>query len=79
MRYGMPVILFVIGLLSILGQVVLLRELNVAFYGVELVYLLALGVWLFMSALGALAAHRRLRPSPNGLTVLFSSSGFPLS
>jgi len=71
MRYGMPVILFVIGLLSILGQVVLLRELNVAFYGVELVYLLALGVWLFMSALGALAAHRRLRPSPNGLTVLF--------
>lgn len=71
MHYGMHVILFVIGLLSILGQVVLLRELNVAFYGVELVYLLALGVWLFMSALGALAAHRRLRPSPNGLTVLF--------
>jgi len=71
MRYGMPVILFIIGLLSILGQVVLLRELNVAFYGVELIYLLALGVWLFLSALGALAAHRRLRPSPNGLTVLF--------
>jgi hypothetical protein len=36
--------LFIIGLISILGQVVLLRELNVALYGVELFYILALGV-----------------------------------
>ena len=41
--------LLVIGFISILGQVVLLRELNVAFYGVELIYTLAIGVWLFSS------------------------------
>jgi spermidine synthase len=44
--------LFIIGLISILGQVVLLRELNVALYGVELFYILALGVWLLWSAAG---------------------------
>jgi spermidine synthase len=44
--------LFIIGLISILGQVVLLRELNVALYGVELFYILALGVWLLGSAAG---------------------------
>jgi len=36
--------LFFIGFVSILGQVALLRELSVAFYGVELIYTLALGV-----------------------------------
>jgi len=41
-----------IGLISILGQVVLLRELSVSFYGVELVYLLALGIWFFWTAIG---------------------------
>ncbi|MBN1546981.1 MAG: hypothetical protein JW902_10000, partial [Syntrophaceae bacterium] len=44
--------LFIIGLISILGQVVLLRELNVALYGVELFYILALGVWLLWSTAG---------------------------
>ncbi|MGE5816257.1 MAG: hypothetical protein ACM36C_17350, partial [Acidobacteriota bacterium] len=46
-------ILLTVGLLSILGQVVLLRELSVASYGIELVYLLALGVWLLAGAVGA--------------------------
>ena len=49
--------LFALGLLSILGQTVLLRELAVAFYGVELVYLLALGAWLAWGATGAAAAR----------------------
>ena len=41
------------GFLSSVTQVVLLREANVAFYGVELVYLLAIGIWLFWTGIGA--------------------------
>jgi len=62
--------LFTIGLVSILGQVVLLRELSVAFYGVELVYLLGLGTWLLWGASGAAVSHRRLRPSRAGTAAL---------
>jgi hypothetical protein len=54
--------LFVVGFVSILGQVVLLRELNVAFYGVELIYTLALGVWLLFSACGAMIGRRMKTP-----------------
>jgi spermidine synthase len=44
---------FLVGLLALLCQVVLLRELNVAFYGVELVYAVALAAWMGASAAGA--------------------------
>ena len=50
--------LLVTGFLSILAQVVLLRELNAAFYGVELIYLLALAAWLLCTAIGAAATTR---------------------
>ncbi|MFA7684855.1 MAG: hypothetical protein WCX84_08595 [Syntrophales bacterium] len=50
--------LFIVGLISILGQVALLRELNVALYGVELFYILALGVWLLWSAAGTWIGSR---------------------
>jgi spermidine synthase len=63
--------LFSIGLISILGQVVLLRELSVAFYGVELIYTLALGVWLLFSALGALIGRRIQNPSFFRISFLF--------
>ncbi|MEI6315782.1 MAG: hypothetical protein WCO89_12995, partial [Syntrophus sp. (in: bacteria)] len=53
-------ILFNIGLISILSQVILLRELAVAFYGVELIYLFALGVWLFFTAAGAMISRYRI-------------------
>jgi spermidine synthase len=54
----MRIWLVAIGCLSMLGQVVVLREVSVAFYGVELVLLLALAVWLAGTALGALlVAH----------------------
>ncbi|MFC2170378.1 hypothetical protein ACFLQJ_00200 [Calditrichota bacterium] len=46
--------LLLVGFLSILGQVVLLRELNIASYGIELIYILALGAWLFWTACGAI-------------------------
>jgi len=39
-------LLAVLGAVTILGQVVLLRELTVAFYGAELVILLGVALWL---------------------------------
>jgi spermidine synthase len=45
--------LFCVGLLAILCQVVLLRELNVACYGVELTYGLALAGWMLAGGAGA--------------------------
>jgi spermidine synthase len=65
----MTAILFLIGLISILGQVVLLRELNVASFGVELVYILSLGFWLAATALGALAGRSSDAPRPGLLTI----------
>ncbi|MBN1653344.1 MAG: hypothetical protein JXA30_06160 [Deltaproteobacteria bacterium] len=47
-----------IGFVSILGQVVLLRELNVAFFGSELIYILALSVWLLCTAWGAMLGRK---------------------
>jgi spermidine synthase len=49
------------GLVTLWGQVVLLRELIVAFYGSELVVLLALGVLMLSTAAGALLGSS-LRP-----------------
>lgn len=63
--------LIAIGLISILGQVVLLRELNVSFYGVELVYIFALGIWLFWTAVGAVIGRRVNFPSLKQIAVLF--------
>lgn len=74
----MTISLFSIGLISILGQVVLLRELNVAFFGIELIYLLALGIWLFWTAIGALIGRRTYLPSYNHIAVLFIIFGVTL-
>ncbi len=63
-----------------LGQVVLLRELAVASFGVELIYLLGLGVWLAAGAAGAALGGRgasRVR-SPAGAAFLFAAVLIPL-
>jgi spermidine synthase len=65
------VYLFSIGLISILGQVILLRELSVAFYGVELIYTLALGFWLLFSACGTLLGRCIKNPSCIQINILF--------
>jgi spermidine synthase len=65
----MTAILFIIGLISIAGQVVLLRELNVASFGVELVYILAIGFWLLATALGALAGRSSRTPRAGSLSI----------
>ena len=63
--------LFAVGFVSILGQVVLLRELSVAFYGVELIYTLALGIWLFFSAVGTMIGRRVENPSTLQINIFF--------
>ena len=72
--------LFFVGFVSILGQVVILRELSVAFYGVELIYTLALGIWLLFSACGAMISRRTQNPSPVRIRLLFLllSAAIPL-
>ena len=74
----MIISLLSIGLISILGQVILLRELNVAFYGVELVYLISLGIWLFWTAMGALVGRRNILPSHTHIAFLFIIFGITL-
>lgn len=61
--------LFLTGLVSLFGQIVLLRELNVAFYGIELIYLIGLGVWMLLTAVGAVIGGRR--PSAGRAAVFF--------
>lgn len=51
--------LLLTGGLSLFGQIVLLREINVAFYGIELIYILGLGVWMLLTAAGAVVGGRR--------------------
>jgi spermidine synthase len=63
--------LFAIGFVGILGQVVLLRELSVASYGIELIYILAIGIWLFSSACGAMICRRESHPSFRRIRFLF--------
>jgi len=63
--------LLIVGFISLLGQVVLLRELSVAFYGVELIYTLAMALWLFAGACGALISRSILRPSFDRIHFLF--------
>ncbi len=65
-----------IGFISILAQVILLRELSVTLYGVELIYLLALGAWLLWTALGAMLGHWLGSSTCGVLSALFS--GFSL-
>lgn len=69
----LPVVfyLLIIGFISILGQVVILRELNVAFFGVELIYILALAVWMLGSAIGAALGRRDFLPALSHISLLW--------
>lgn len=73
--------LIAVGVLTLLGQVVLLRELNVALFGSELIYIIGLGVWLLGTAAGAAWGRRDYLPPVRRvrlLLVLFSVA-LPLS
>jgi spermidine synthase len=68
----LDLVLFGIGSVSVLGQVILLREWMVAGYGVELVSIMALGAWMLLNAAGVfLAASKR---GPNLSAALFLGS-----
>ncbi len=54
-----------VGVLALLGQVVLLRELLVAGFGVEVLYILGLATWLLWTALGTGAAALSSSFSPH--------------
>ncbi|MFZ5984574.1 MAG: spermidine synthase, partial [Acidobacteriota bacterium] len=72
--------LFAVGLVSLLGQVVLLREALVAAYGAELAALVGLGLWLLGTALGSAAGGRLKPPSTRGARrlVLVLGGAVPL-
>ena len=72
--------LFLTGFVSILGQIVLLRELNIAFRGIELVYTLAFSAWLIGTALGVSIGKRNYVPPDKRIMILFLLIGilFPL-
>lgn len=63
--------IFATGVVTLWGQVVLLRELLVAFYGRELVVLLALSALMLFTAAGALLGRRFGRAGDGGVRVLF--------
>jgi spermidine synthase len=65
-------VLFGIGTVSVLGQVVLFREWMVAGYGVELICVLALGAWLLLNASGVFLAASGWGPN---LTVALFLAG----
>ncbi len=65
------VALLLTGFVSLIGQIVLLRELNVASFGIELIYLIALGAWLLLTALGTLAGRRKASFSHGRTATLF--------
>ncbi len=56
-------------------QVVLLRELSAAFFGVDLIYLLAVGAWLLWTAVGALLGRASLDSSASRVCVLLAFVG----
>ncbi len=61
--------LLIVGLVSILGQVIILRELNVAFYGIELIYILSFGFWLFGTSIGAIAGKKSFTPTKKQISL----------
>jgi len=67
---GAGTTLFLAGFVSVLGQIVLLRELNVFFQGVELIYPVALGGWMLFAAIGTLFG--KSWPSENRIAVFFT-------
>jgi len=67
--------LVLVGTASLLAQVVLLRELGVACYGSEIVYVLGLAVWLFAGALGA--SWSRSHPAALAPTAIAFAAAAP--
>ncbi len=65
---------FILGISSVIVQVVLMRELVTVFYGNETVYAIILAVWLFWVSVGSFviggALRQRQKKSPVALVVI---------
>jgi len=72
------VYLLAVGFISILGQVVMLRELNVAFYGIELIYILSFAFWLLGTGIGAAIGRRGYIPKEKTIHIFFLLSALLL-
>ena len=70
--------LFAVGTIALLGQVVLLRECEVAFFGSELVLVLGLGAWLLGTAAGAAPGRGAQPPGGRAVRRLFAALGILL-
>ena len=55
-----------------MGQVILIRELNAALFGVELIYILAMAVWLLWAAVGAMLGTRKWVPTTSTIGWTFA-------
>jgi len=71
MKINSSIYLLTAGFFSILGQVVILRELNAAFYGIELIYILSFALWMIGAAIGAAAGNRKYIPGDKSINILF--------
>ncbi|MBL7078169.1 hypothetical protein ISS42_00735 [Candidatus Shapirobacteria bacterium] len=69
---------FWLGLISILGQIVLLREIVNLSYGNEVFYILALGLWLLLAALGGFGGRKAKKFSTRKLWLLLTALGLLL-
>jgi spermidine synthase len=65
------VYLIAVGFFSILGQVIILRELNVAFFGIELIYILSFTFWLLGTVIGAAVGRQDYIPKEKNIHKLF--------
>jgi len=70
---------FILGLISLIAQVLLLRELMVTFYGNELFLGLALGFWLLWTALGSFLGKKWLRQKAFLINLIFLAFILPIS
>jgi len=64
---------FILGFTSIIGQVLLLRELIAVFYGNETAYAVILASWLFWVSVGSYAASRILKKIKHPQIILSTS------
>jgi spermidine synthase len=76
--WGTKINLIVVGFISLLSQVVILRELNVAFFGIELIYVVALGVWLIGTTIGVSISKFRTEIFKNDIQTAFIIFSFAL-
>ncbi len=62
MKTNFIILPFILGVTSIISQILLSREFVVVFYGNEITYAFVLGAWLFWIALGSFAASLLISP-----------------